>query len=70
MLYNTDDNALVAAPTGSGKTVCAEFATLRNHQKGPDCTVRVVYIAPNEALAKERYRDWERTWFASGRPYR
>ena len=28
-LYNTDDNCLVAAPTGSGKTVCAEFAILR-----------------------------------------
>lgn len=29
MLYNLDDNVLVAAPTGSGKTVCAEFALLR-----------------------------------------
>ena len=28
-LYNTDDNCLVAAPTGSGKTACAEFAVLR-----------------------------------------
>ncbi len=28
-LYNTDDNALLAAPTGSGKTLCAEFAILR-----------------------------------------
>ncbi|KAL2892261.1 DExH-box ATP-dependent RNA helicase DExH12 [Bienertia sinuspersici] len=60
VLYNTDDNVLVAAPTGSGKTICAEFAILRNHQKGPDSTMRVVYIAPIEALAKERYRDWER----------
>ncbi|XVE52318.1 hypothetical protein DITRI_Ditri02bG0113300 [Diplodiscus trichospermus] len=60
VLYNTDDNVLVAAPTGSGKTICAEFAILRNHQKGPDSTMRVVYIAPLEALAKERYRDWER----------
>lgn len=29
VLYNLDDNVLVAAPTGSGKTVCAEFALLR-----------------------------------------
>jgi len=28
-LYNTAENVLVAAPTGSGKTVCAEFAILR-----------------------------------------
>lgn len=32
-LYNTDDNVLVAAPTGSGKTVCGEFALLRMLQK-------------------------------------
>ncbi|KAF7817694.1 DExH-box ATP-dependent RNA helicase DExH12 [Senna tora] len=60
VLYNSDDNVLVAAPTGSGKTICAEFAILRNHQKGPDTAMRVVYIAPVEALAKERFRDWER----------
>ncbi|KAI3923489.1 hypothetical protein MKW92_028346 [Papaver armeniacum] len=57
VLYNTDDNVLVAAPTGSGKTICAEFAVLRNHQNG---IMRVVYIAPVEALAKQRYRDWEK----------
>ncbi|PIA32529.1 hypothetical protein AQUCO_04400019v1 [Aquilegia coerulea] len=60
VLYNTDDNVLVAAPTGSGKTICAEFALLRNHQRGPESVMRVVYIAPIEALAKERYRDWEK----------
>ncbi|KAF9624234.1 hypothetical protein IFM89_008969 [Coptis chinensis] len=59
VLYNTDDNVLVAAPTGSGKTICAEFALLRNLQKGPESAMRAVYIAPIEALAKERYRDWE-----------
>ena len=29
------------------------------HQKGIDSVFRCVYIAPIEALAKERYRDWE-----------
>lgn len=60
VLYNSDDNVLVAAPTGSGKTICAEFAILRNHQKGPDSIMRAVYIAPVEALAKERYNDWKK----------
>ncbi|KAL0656836.1 hypothetical protein Bca4012_077420 [Brassica carinata] len=73
VLYNTNDNVLVAAPTGSGKTICAEFAVLKNHQEvllrqeddtkrqsGPDATMRVVYIAPKEAIAKEQFRIWER----------
>lgn len=60
ILYNSDDNVLVAAPTGSGKTICAEFAILRNYQKGPESVMRAVYIAPIEALAKERYQDWTR----------
>ncbi|KAH6812630.1 U5 small nuclear ribonucleoprotein helicase [Perilla frutescens var. frutescens] len=60
VLYNSDDNVLVAAPTGSGKTICAEFAILRNHQKGPESAMRAVYIAPIEALAKERYQDWKK----------
>ncbi|CAE6072104.1 unnamed protein product [Arabidopsis arenosa] len=60
VLYNTNDNVLVAAPTGSGKTICAEFAILRNHQEGPDATMRVVYIAPLEAIAKKQFSIWER----------
>ncbi|XP_024003677.1 DExH-box ATP-dependent RNA helicase DExH13 isoform X2 [Eutrema salsugineum] len=59
VLYNTSDNVLVAAATGSGKTICAEFAILRNHHEGSDSTMRVVYIAPLEAIAKEQFRDWE-----------
>ncbi|KAJ0084931.1 hypothetical protein Patl1_29455 [Pistacia atlantica] len=59
VLYNSDDNVLVPAPTGSGKTVCAEFAILRNCQEASDSVMRAVYIAPITALAKERFRDWE-----------
>ncbi|PKI35753.1 hypothetical protein CRG98_043911 [Punica granatum] len=66
VLYNTDDNVLVAAPTGSGKTICAEFAILRNHQKAPNSLMRVVYIAPLEALAKERFRDWSKKFGPEG----
>ena len=37
VLFNLDDNVLVAAPTGSGKTVCAEFALLRMIKEVLDC---------------------------------
>uniref|UniRef100_A0A9J8BT16 Activating signal cointegrator 1 complex subunit 3 n=1 Tax=Cyprinus carpio carpio TaxID=630221 RepID=A0A9J8BT16_CYPCA len=52
-LYNSDDNVFVGAPTGSGKTICAEFAILRmllHNSEG-----RCVYITPMEALV---FIDW------------
>uniref|UniRef100_A0A8C1HQS5 Activating signal cointegrator 1 complex subunit 3 n=1 Tax=Cyprinus carpio carpio TaxID=630221 RepID=A0A8C1HQS5_CYPCA len=52
-LYNSDDNVFVGAPTGSGKTICAEFAILRmllHNSEG-----RCVYITPMEALV---FVDW------------
>lgn len=59
-LYNSDDNVLLAAPTGSGKTLCAEFAVLRTLSRAKEgkCAARVVYVAPNEPLAAERLADW------------
>eukprot|EP00300_Choanocystis_sp_HF-7_P015400 c19039_g1_i4.p1 GENE.c19039_g1_i4~~c19039_g1_i4.p1 ORF type:complete len:914 (+),score=259.58 c19039_g1_i4:623-3364(+) len=62
-LYNTDDNVLVGAPTGSGKTVCAEFALLRALAK-PDFK-RAVYVAPFEDIAKLTLADW-RNKFGTG----
>ncbi|CAJ0923062.1 unnamed protein product [Ranitomeya imitator] len=55
-VYNSDDNVFVGAPTGSGKTICAEFAILRmllQHAEG-----RCVYITPMEALAEQVFMDW------------
>ena len=57
-LYHTSHNALVGAPTGSGKTVAAELAmwqAFRNHPHS-----KVVYVAPLKALVKERVHDWDR----------
>ncbi|KAJ2642524.1 activating signal cointegrator 1 complex subunit 3, partial [Coemansia sp. RSA 1694] len=55
-LYRQPYNALVGAPTGSGKTVAAELAmwwAFREHPRQ-----KVVYIAPLKALVKERVADW------------
>jgi pre-mRNA-splicing helicase BRR2 len=48
-LYSTDENVFIGAPTGSGKTVCAEFALL-HHWSKPDAG-RAVYIAPFQDLS-------------------
>lgn len=43
-LHDGDANVLVCAPTGSGKTMCAELALMRLFTTNP--TARAVYIAP------------------------
>jgi pre-mRNA-splicing helicase BRR2 len=57
-LYSTDNNVLVGAPTGSGKTVCAEFALLRHWAKQD--SGRAVYIAPFQELVDIRFQDWQK----------
>ncbi|KAL9103884.1 MAG: hypothetical protein Q9163_001121 [Psora crenata] len=57
-LFTTNDNVFVGAPTGSGKTVCAEFAILR-HWSSP-AKGRAVYIAPFQELVDQRLADWEK----------
>ncbi|XP_053615369.1 activating signal cointegrator 1 complex subunit 3 [Plodia interpunctella] len=56
-LYHTDNNVLLGAPTGSGKTIVAELAMFRVFNEYPGC--KVVYIAPLKALVKERIKDWK-----------
>ncbi|CAI9566255.1 unnamed protein product [Staurois parvus] len=55
-IYNSDDNVFVGAPTGSGKTICAEFAILRMLLQNSEG--RCVYITPMEALAEQVFMNW------------
>ena len=56
-LYEGDGNVLIAAPSGSGKTLCAEFALLRMWRGSPDA--RAVYVAPRAETARLRFDEWE-----------
>jgi superfamily II RNA helicase len=47
-------SVLVAAPTGTGKTVIAEFAVHLARQRG----LRVLYTTPIKALSNQKYRDF------------
>ncbi|MFD1213006.1 DEAD/DEAH box helicase, partial [Arthrobacter sp. GCM10027362] len=53
---------LVAAPTGSGKTVVGEFAVFLALQRG----LRAFYTTPVKALGNQKFADLARTW-GSGR---
>ncbi|KAH6898951.1 Sec63 Brl domain-containing protein [Thelonectria olida] len=57
-LYKTDQNVFVGAPTGSGKTVCAEFALLRHWSKSD--SGRAVYVAPFQELVDNQFQDWQK----------
>jgi len=46
-LYHTDENILLGAPTGSGKTISAELTILRAFTAHPG--QKVIYIAPLKA---------------------
>ena len=73
-LYNTDDNVFIGAPTGAGKTICAEFAILRLFSQkdqeataagatpgdgNPEFEPRCVYVAPNQELADNLLASWQ-----------
>lgn len=55
-LYTANDNVLVAAPTGSGKTICAEFALLRLWSQPK--AARAVCIEPFQDVVDARVREW------------
>ena len=55
-VYHSNENVLIGAPTGSGKTIAAELAMWAAFRESPKA--KVIYIAPMKALVKERVADW------------
>ncbi len=51
-------STIVAAPTGSGKTLIAEYAIARALEAGE----RVVYTAPIKAISNQKFRDFTKRW--------
>ncbi|KAF7294831.1 putative ATP dependent RNA helicase [Mycena indigotica] len=56
-LYTTDENVFIGAPTGSGKTICAEFALLRLWSKREQ--QRAICIEPYQEMVDMRVREWQ-----------
>jgi len=52
------DSVMVAAPTGTGKTVVAEFGVWDAFKR----TGRVIYTTPIKALSNQKYRDLRATY--------
>ncbi|KAJ5231810.1 uncharacterized protein N7469_006398 [Penicillium citrinum] len=63
-VYKTNDNLVLSAPTGSGKTVVMELAICRLLNVLKDERFKVIYQAPTKSLCAERFRDWNRKFSA------
>ncbi|KAI0258389.1 Sec63-domain-containing protein [Gloeopeniophorella convolvens] len=57
-LYTSDENIFIGAPTGSGKTICAEFALLRLWSKAEQ--PRAVCIEPFQEMVDQRVAEWRK----------
>ncbi|KAJ4288737.1 ATP-dependent DNA helicase MER3 [Collariella sp. IMI 366227] len=60
LIYGTNDNVVVAAPTGSGKTAILELAICKLALDRGHENFKIVYQAPTKALCSEKARDWEK----------
>ncbi|GMT33326.1 hypothetical protein PFISCL1PPCAC_24623 [Pristionchus fissidentatus] len=56
-VYESNENVLVCAPQGSGKTAVAELAILRHLEQNPES--KCVYVTPVEDLAVKLAADWQ-----------
>ena len=57
--YKSDDNLVVSAPTGGGKTAILEMAICRLINGFKTDQYKIVYMAPTKSLCSERQRDWQ-----------
>jgi ATP-dependent DNA helicase HFM1/MER3 len=65
-ILNTPVNMVIAAPTGSGKTVVHELAILRLLIQADGKDIKCVFVAPNKALCQQRCVEWQRSFGALG----
>ncbi|KAI0887763.1 P-loop containing nucleoside triphosphate hydrolase protein [Annulohypoxylon maeteangense] len=59
-VYETDDNVVVSAPTGSGKTAILEMAICKLIMGPGSENHKIVYQAPTKSLCSERAKDWQK----------
>ncbi|KAL8813068.1 MAG: hypothetical protein Q9200_000535 [Gallowayella weberi] len=57
--YQTSNNLVLSAPTGSGKTVILELSICQLMSGFQPGQFKIVYMAPTKSLCAERQKDWQ-----------
>lgn len=65
-IFKTNNNFVLASPTGSGKTAILELAICRAVATNLTDQYKVVYQAPTKALCSERRQDWSKKFAQIG----
>jgi ATP-dependent DNA helicase HFM1/MER3 len=59
-VYKSNDNVVVSAPTGCGKTAILELAICKLVESQGTGEFKIIYQAPTKSLCSERMRDWQK----------
>ncbi|KAG2755826.1 P-loop containing nucleoside triphosphate hydrolase protein [Suillus brevipes Sb2] len=69
-VLHSNENMVISAPTGSGKTVLFELSIIRmiTDSSSTSQAAKCVYVAPTKALCTEKYKEWTTKFGGLGIP--
>ncbi|BFZ60560.1 ATP-dependent DNA helicase MER3 [Saitoella coloradoensis] len=66
-IWASDNNVIISAPTGAGKTAIFELGVCRAlSTSSGQSSSKMIYMAPTKALCSERKRDWDKKFRGLG----